>query len=588
MRPIRDRFIKFLPESVQRFDAWADRNFGRFLGPESAPPPVRGLNLADGLVILLFAALSLLYQLDRLGNGFPTVIVAGDTGNIAGFAAATRYPELFAGDELLGNRETYRIYSTVHIPLVIGLEGLLGNFGLAFSLLLGVHTFLHYFGYYWLGRFLFKSRPWGLIFSLVSGGFIDVALQDGWGLFPDAYPRFTFQALLPFLMLLVFQWQDRPRRWVWIMVISGLMAFVHSVSAPAWAAAFWLGFIPVLPADWPWRRKVLQLAGLAGALLLSLLPFTLVYLSSRGSGVAPDYDLAYRAIDTYFGQGALHISMVVRSLYEAVTHLGLLWLSLAGLLIVLGLFRNERTRAVQLLLWAAGIVLVCILIPGVEQAVERHFRIIPLQTELPRGVRYLIPIMLLFCIYPLSGLTRRLRNRNGVYAVGLIGALFALAWLHFQPAYPISALPRVAACLAQRRLVCPRQQEYAQALAAVREQTPLNAKFMTFWQSARIEKGIEVRYLGLRPLVFAYKDVGLLAIANSNALARWNELEAERHKIVNIASVETQRSRIIKLARDAGADYLLTDYQYPVEEQSQLGIRLIYANATHFIFKLHP
>jgi hypothetical protein len=580
---------EYLPGQVRKFDSWVDGRLIRILDHGAGPPePLRGLVLADVLVILLFIVLSLALQLDRLGNGYPTVILAGDTGHIASFAAARRYPELFAGDEVLGTPETFRIYSTIHIPLVIGLQALLGNFGLAFSLLLGLHAFLHYLGYYWLGRHLFRHRSWALVLSLVSGGFIDTGLQDGWGLFPDTYPRFTFQVIVPFILLLIFRWQAQPGRWPWIMAIAGLLTFVHPVSTPAWAAAFWLGFLPFLPDGWSLRKKGLQLAWLGMVLLAALLPFTFIYLSSRGQGGSPAYDLAYSAIDRYFGEGALHISVVARSFYLAAARHGLLWLSMAGLLTMLAVFRSERNRILQILMWAGGITIVSLVIPGLEQIIERHFRIIPLQTELPRGMRYLILIMLIFCVYPLAELTHRLRSRAAVFAVFALGTLLGAGWLYFQPAYSITALPRVADCLRQGRAICPRQQDYASALAAIRAQTPANAKFVTFWRSARIEKGIEVRYLALRPLVYAYKDIGLLAISNSSGLARWTELETERHKIVNMDSLETRLGRIIKWGRDAGADYLLTDYSYSLDDQGRLGISVIHQNGGYFIIKLHP
>jgi hypothetical protein len=80
---------------------------------------------------------------------------------------------------------------------------LVGNFGLAYSLLVLPHVFLQYFSYYLLGRVLYHSRYWAFLFSLAVSA--PLALDGGelWGVMSDAMPRFTFQVLIPFLLILL-------------------------------------------------------------------------------------------------------------------------------------------------------------------------------------------------------------------------------------------------------------------------------------------------------------------------------------------------------------------------------------------------
>src|SRR5512145_2724592 len=122
--------------------------------------------VADWLAVLFFALLAFVYQLSVSSHGFPTVILGGDAANIASFAAGRAFPNLFLGDAILGDLNNIGLYVTIHLPLAIGLEKLLGNFGLAYSVLLFPHVFLQFFSYYLFGRVLFGSRYWAWLFSL--------------------------------------------------------------------------------------------------------------------------------------------------------------------------------------------------------------------------------------------------------------------------------------------------------------------------------------------------------------------------------------------------------------------------------------
>lgn len=545
---------------------------------------------ADWLAVLIFALLAFIYQLSASSHGFPTVILGGDAANIASFAAGRAFPNLFRGDAILGDLNNIGLYVTIHLPITIGLEKLIGNFGLAYSVLLFPHVFLQFFSYYLLGRVLFGSRYWAFLFSLATSAPMSLAGGEVWGAVGDGMPRFTYQVLIPFiLILLLSSWRERPQRWPWIMVAAGLMAFIHPVSTPTWAFALWLGFWPIMPFAYHARRKLLEMFKLGVILVLALLPYASIYLTyHQGGRGSTDYDLVYNILMNYFPYDLLNIPSAVGVLIKATSQFGLLWYGLAGLLLTFLLFKSERGRLIQMLTWMAGIVFVTILVPLVEQSIERAFRIVPLQTELMRGMRYLVPFLFIFWFYPLAELTRRAARSGLTRTVFAVGTLLTLSWLILNPPYPIMEIPTIVRCWSQGKLICPDQTDYADALTYIRNNTPENAKFVVFLTNRW--SGIEVRYLGLRPMAYAYKDRGQLAFTNLEALRIWYyylERENAIYSRNNSPTLEIQQKRIIDFALDAEANFLLTDFPFPPDVQTKLDITTVYQSGNFSIVKLY-
>ena len=545
---------------------------------------------SDWLAILFFALLALIMQVASSSPGFPNVILGGDAANIASFAAGRAYPQLFTPDAILGDLRNIGLYTTIHLPITIALEKLVGNFGLAYSLLVFPHVFLQYLSYYLLGRVLFNNRYWAFLFTLAISAPMDLAGGEVWGVVSDGMPRITFQVLIPFLLILLLTtWRDRPRRWVWVMVIAGLMAFIHPVSTPAWAFALWLGLWPNLPSYFALRDKLLQMFKMGLVLALSLLPYVSIYLYFHKSGSSgSDYDLVYTILTNYFPYDLLNIPAAVGTLIKSTSQYGLLYYGLFGLALTFLLFRSERSRLAQMLTWMAGISFVTVLVPFVEHSLEQFFRIIPIETELMRGMRYLVPFLFIFWFYPLAQLTNRGLKSKITRAVFLIGTLLTLSFLVLDTPLPFTSTPDVVSCWVQGRFICPTDTEYADALTFIRNETPENAKFVVFLTNRW--SGIEVRYLGLRPMAYAYKDRGQLAFTNLEALQTWYYFLKRENAIFsrNVSpTLDSQRKRMIDFALDAEANYMLTDFPFPPDVQKSLDVTAVYQNGPFTILNIY-
>jgi hypothetical protein len=344
-----------------------------------------------------------------------------------------------------------------------------------------------------------------------------------------------------------------------------------------------------MPNAYDTRRKLLKMFKMGLILALALLPYVSIYLAyHKGGRSGSDYDLVYYILTNYFPYDLLNIPAAVRILFNATSQHGLLWFGLIGLVLTFLLFRSERSRLKQMLTWVAGIAFVTILIPFVEQSIERALRLIPLQTELMRGMRYLIPFLFIFGFYPLAELTNRALRTWIVRTVFVAGTILTLSWLIINPPYPFIETPKVLQCWSTGQFICPTDTDYADALTHIRNDTPENAKFVVFLTNRW--SGIEVRYLGLRPMAYAYKDRGQLAFTNLEALQTWYYFLRRENAIYsrNISpTLDLQQERMINFALDAEANYMLTDFSFPPDVQKKLSISSVYQNKTYTILKLY-
>ena len=578
--------------ALRSSDAWLETKLAGMLdltAPRDLHWPLV-LQRSDWLAIFIFVLLAFITQISSASSGFPNVILGGDAANIASFAAGRAFPQLFTGDAILGDLRNIGLYTTIHLPITIWLEKLVGNFGLAYSLLVFPHVFLQYLAYYLLGRVIFNNRYWAFLFTLAISAPMELAGGEVWGVVGDGMPRITYQVLIPFLLILLLTtWRDRPRRWGWVMVIAGLMAFIHPVSTPAWAFALWLGLWPNMPSYFALKDKLLQMFKMGVILALALLPYVSIYLYFHKSGsTASDYELVYYILTNYFPYDLLSIPAAIRTLLNVTSQYGLLWYSLIGLGLTFLLFRSERGRLKQLLLWMLGISFVTILVPWVEHSLERALRIIPIETELMRGMRYLVPFLFIFWFYPLAELTNRGLKSKLTRTVFVIGTVLTLLFLYFDTPLPFTVTPDVVTCWTQGRIICPTDTNYADALTFIRDQTPENAKFVVFLTNRW--SGIEVRYLGLRPMAYAYKDRGQLAFTNLEALQTWYYYLKRENAVFsrNVSpTLDDQRKRMLDFAKDAEANYMLTDFPFPPDVQKSLDVTAVYQNGTFTILNIY-
>jgi hypothetical protein len=548
----------------------------------------RRVNRLDALVVIFFLGFAVMYFLGRLQANYPVLILSGDAGNLVSFAAAQAHPELFHGDPALGESNLTGYYATIHIPLIKALGPLAGgDYAWGYTWLVLPHVFLQLLGFYILGRLLFRNRFWALLLALLTAmPFLDVGLGEFWGIWRDALPRITFQTVLPYLLSLVILWRSQPRRWPWLMILAGLMVFLHSISTPAIGLAIWLGLWLYHPQHWKWPRRIGVMFGLGLLFLLALSPFAINFLSYEAHGASPDVDLVMYAINTFQPTNILNVPAALGDFLWAATRSLLLPLALVGGFLLWRFGKGERRLVGMVLMWTLGVFLVAIALPFAERLVERALHIAPIDTELMRDIRYFVPIMLLFWLWPLAELAPRFLNPRAAQGVMLVGILLLGGWTATHTPEARRML-EAAQCLAHRQLVCGEMRDSAGLITSLRTQTPPGAKIFNFnVEDNATSNALSIRYDALRPMVYTVRDVGLFIYTNRTALPGWLEITRRVDAIQAMKSPTERMDKLVPLAKELKADYLSLDFAITAAELSAYPVEMVYQNKTYTLVKL--
>jgi O-antigen/teichoic acid export membrane protein len=547
-----------------------------------------GINHRDWLAVLVFLAFAIVYFLGRLQGNYPVVILTGDGGNIASYAAALDYPDWFQADPVLGDSKKIGIYATIHIPIIRALNHLTGDYGLAYAWLVLPQTFLQLLGFYILGRVLFNNRFWAFLLAFLTAmTVINIGLGEIWGIWQDALPRVTFQSLLPFLLALTLVWKDRPRRWPWLMLFAGLLVYVHPISAPAWGLAIWLSLWLLQPKGWTWKRRILVMLGLGFLFLLALAPFAINYLSYRGHDQAADYTTVMTILQTYSPINLLNIPAALAGFLWNMTRNLLIPVAVVGFVATWLFTKSDRTPVKVVLLWMAGLLITSILIPFAEQIVEKQFHILPLETELVRCIRYFVPLLLLFWIWPLAEWTARPtspRSRRAIIALGIV--LVGFWGATNRPA--VRDIFQTFVCFTKARLVCPAASPLNELLLTLRTQTQPGEGVLVFNDNtAYVSQSLSVRYAALRPLVYTLRDSGLLGYSSRSALPGWLATTKKMDSIRAMTDTQERLAGLVPLAKKLGAIYLVVDFDLEPEMIRVLPVDVVMQNEGYLLLKLH-
>lgn len=564
---------------------------GKDLPPRTQPERrklfIHGVNRLDWLICLAFVTFAGIYFLGRLQGNYPVAVLTGDAGNIASYAAALDHPDWFSADPVLGDPANIGIYQAVQIPLLRLLVRVVGDYGLASIFLVFPQTLFHLLGFYVLGRALFHDRFWAFCLSMITAmTVINFGLGEIWGIWPDSLPRVTFQALLPFLLALTLSWRENPRRWFWLMIFTGLLVYVHPISAPAWGLAIWLSLWLMHPKGWSWWKRLLVMLGLGSIFLVVLSPFFFNYLSYRGEDPTLDVSVIRSILEVYSPENLFDVPSAVGDFTWTMIRNLLIPVSVIGFAGTWLLTKNRRLPQKMVALWMAGIAFTSILIPLIERMVEQKLNILPIETELIRCIRYLIPLLLIFWLWPLAEISSRLKSRSYRSGVILLGILLVGFWgATHRPA--LGDMLDAVACLTKGRISCSSPRALDELLVTLRTDTqPGEAVFFYNQDLSTTSQSLSVRYTALRPLVYSFRDSGILGYGVRSELPGWlattQLVDAIRATVDPIERI----SMLIPLAQDLSADYLIIDFGIGSGALDDLPVMVLMQNETYTLLKL--
>ncbi len=509
---------------------------------------------SDYLITAAFAVFAILYFHDVVRGHVPYVDLKADASSLASFAAALDHPDLFAGDAILEDPQHFDYYMMIQVPVMRSLSRLFGDYGTAFVALLPIHVFVQTLGFYVLGRVLFSSRYWAVLLAIVNLAPIRLGFGTYWGPDVDPLARFTFQALLPFLLAATLHLRRTPKRWTWIMIGAGLMTYTHAVSAPAWVLALWLSLVFALPEQLKCPKHVLYLVALGFVCLLISAPavIALVEADEPGGQSYTDEVNEIRQSDRRrvefqdIGKGVLRCIRFFNK-YEL-----LFWVAAtAGATFLAWKQPRERPRMAMMSNWMSGIALVSVVLPFIEQEVCRA-RGIPTTGSLLvllRNLRYFVPLGFIASLWPVAVADRVYGGAPARRAIArLAGVLIVGFWLLGHPPLRMGWAKNWHDEFLHDAETRARRLE---ALDAVRRETAPRSTLLA------ADLGPELRYYARRPVVWAPYDRMWLAHTDPQAFLRWNKLWKDIEPIRLHASPAERLAAWLRLGARTDADYLL-------------------------------
>lgn len=532
----------------------------------------------DIAVIVAFIIFAMLCALGRWNGISPFIYLGSDASYISSYAAVLDHPGQFVSDYLLSNQSNALFYFAVHIPIIRFLSRFAGSYGNAFLVILPITIFLKLFGFYFLGKRLFKNNGLALLLTVAAFPVVATGAWDYWGLLGDALPRNLFEIILPWLILYSIRWIDKPKRWYWLSLILGLFTYVHSISAGI--IFFTISLVLLIQSKKSFVKRISQLALNILIYLITTVPFIINYLATiKYTQTIPiSYQDSLLVLNMLFGSNHLDTLAIFINLIKQLTVSGILPLTMIALLFLFILHKIRVKGAYRVLgVWILGILIVCVIFPLLEKLADPWLHMVSFRMMLVRGFRYFPPLLLVFTFLAFFDQKEPSGNRfpanRGLFFVVLICISIALT---------ISNNPqnhyadREIKCLFSGHVVCPTTQELdgADIIKSLSTYTNKNDRILTI-PPLNVSFSNAIRYQALRPAGYSYADATRLS--NDPGLLKevlvkmkpWSELEH--------ADADTVLASYLSLAPDVQADYLIVQLD-DFTPESVINLPFVYAN----------
>lgn len=550
-------------------------------------------SLIDRIVLLVFAFYALLSFLSRWNGITPFIDLKGDAASVAGFAASLDHPIFFTNDFLLNKPQNFESHVYLHVPLVRLLSKLVEGYGLAYLVLLPPIIFIQLAGFYWLGKVIYKSRFWGFLLSVLSGLLVYTASSDYWGFYIDPQPRMLFQAFFPFVLTLAWLSTDHPR-WRWLtMVMIGLLSFVHPNSIPSVAFAIWMGFLIQKPASQTWKMHSLSILAMGILFLVIVSPAFFSYFATR--------QIATESLD--FMTASQYFSDNFRSTYNSPTVLldflgwmlksGLLPLALIGTAVIAHV-KEKRSDLVRLLIWILIIIMIAVALPSLELELDKVIQKLPVLLQLPRNLRYIVPLLEILALWPLAYLWKHAESSSLTTLKKVFSSIIGILIIFFSIfqfksitrstlfASPPSNIIDLVSCWGTGKFFCPTPSlsDQLDMIEHIRDNTPTGSRLLSI---PPVDINGAIRYEALRPLILTPSDIKKLSLSDI-ALSYQYKAWADQWRSVSQKPKEERQQDYINLSKEFGAEYIVLSLPLP----PWLTETPIYSNSSLALVKLSP
>jgi len=375
---------------------------------------------------------------------------------------------------------------------------------------------------------------------------------------------------------------------------SGLLTYVHPPSAPAWGMALWCGFLFYLPKAWSFPRKLFFMLGAGCAFLIAAGPFIATYFENHSHSPSGDYGQIISIMKASYSRGLLDIPHAILDFANTIsfksgpgTRMIVPSLLLPGA--ICGFFaiaKIQKIKAEQYQLlwgWLLGLLFVSAVVPLAEHEICRRLSMAPIEISFIRGLRYLVPLCMLFCIWPLAEMHRNCRSDIARKRILWIGILAAVLWAALHPPPGVARNIWRTAMTGQFEPLVRQQAELKQAMDFIRDEVAPGTRIFV---APPGRYALAARYYALKPVVFCSKDRNAFAFANHDKLIQWDH----RWKEYNAVFHRPARGRLgglIELAAQLDAEVLFIDKRTTRIGSADAKAQLLFENDEFFIITLN-
>ncbi len=458
----------------------------------------------------------------------PQVVPNADGGNVAAMAAGWLERSRFAQDPVLGTPDASRFYMALTVPLTMLLGRVLGDIGSGYIVQAAPLVFAQLAGFHLLGLRLFRQGGPAAALALLTIPPVLVFPGELWGMLAAPLTRAYAAAALPWILLLLLGRHEGERATPWVvMAACGATVYLHPVSAPALAAGCWLALLADRPQTMGWAlhaRRMVLAALVFGAFAL---PFALVYARVLpGASTGAVGDVATVAASLRAAADALYfdVGLVVQALvHNSPAWRWPVWLVGAIAMIAVPWLDVHARRPVRVIgCFVVGIVLSSLGLTALDQAIAANAGGNPVQLDLVRNIRFVVPILLLLFVWLVAMAAKRTQSPAQHTAVMLGVCVFVLLWWKLHPT-PISRWISASTGFSS----APHVHSDAEARLLVQlGQLPPGSRILPVTASRHGYRPIEllglaVRYAAFQPVVHLEKDGNLLSYSGSGGAAQW-------------------------------------------------------------------
>jgi hypothetical protein len=519
------------------------------------------------ILIVIFALFALLFFLGKWEGMTPSSELWSDSALIAGYGAAYDHPENFTGDLILSNPDHYAPYKLFLLPLVSVLTRFTGDYSLSLLIFLPVSMFLQLLGFYLLGRKLFKSKILAVLLPLLCAVNIQYGASDYWGFFTDPQPRFLYQAVLPYLLLLFFSVKSKPKFWPLVMFAAGLAGFIHMLSGPAVAFMIWAGLFFCKPSQLSYLKLILYQVLNGLVYLATAMPVILVYLTISRSPADAVGGTAGKTAGFAANMAVIlpRVREVIATYLQTLIQYWIIIPAVISVILVLWIYKDQRQRLTLLLVWLAALYFVALGMPILIQVILGEYHMVPLSVELIRDLRYTFPIFFIIILLGIEGILALLQDTNKKYQVPAAVLLLAVLGLWFKnsdnlfsrsPYFYENMVHKEIACFKEEKLFCPMSSrvDAKNALIFIREHTAISDRVLAI---PNFQLAEQIRYGGLRTSVLVIGDSSRLEYTET-PIGPLSEVYQEYNNLAN-PDKSIELDGFVTFACRLDADYLLID-----------------------------